>query len=79
MLGMLPILGGRTLAQSVSPAAQSATAQETAVKARKSAGEISYEVKLPVGMHTEQVSDELANLTAAEPIGVKWETKKETK
>ena len=78
MLGMLPILGGRTLTQSVSPAAQSATAQETAVKGT-SAGEISYEVKLPVGMHTEQVSDELANLTAAEPIGVKWETKKETK
>jgi len=44
-----------------------------------SAEEISYEVKLPVGMHTEQVSDELTNLTAAEPIGVKWETKKDTK
>jgi uncharacterized membrane protein YhiD involved in acid resistance len=44
-----------------------------------SAEEISYEVKLPMGTHTEQVSDELTNLTAAEPIGVKWETKKDTK
>jgi hypothetical protein len=44
-----------------------------------SAEEISYEVKLPMGTHTEQVSDELANLTATAPIAVKWETKKDTK
>jgi uncharacterized membrane protein YhiD involved in acid resistance len=44
-----------------------------------SAEEISYEVKLPMGIHTEQVSDELTSLNAAEPVSVKWETKKDTK
>jgi hypothetical protein len=36
VLGLLPILSGGTLAQSVLPAAQSATAQGTTVKAKKS-------------------------------------------
>jgi uncharacterized membrane protein YhiD involved in acid resistance len=40
---------------------------------------ICYEVKLPLGTHTDKVSETLMGLKAAEPINVKWEEKKDTK
>ena len=43
------------------------------------AEETCYEVKLPVGLHTEQVSDALTALNASQAINVKWEHKKDTK
>jgi len=44
-----------------------------------SAEEISYEVKLPLDMHTDAVSDALMSLNAAQPVNVKWDNKKEKK
>jgi uncharacterized membrane protein YhiD involved in acid resistance len=44
-----------------------------------SAEEISYEVKLPLNLHTDKVSEALMSLNAAEPVNVKWEPKKATK
>jgi uncharacterized membrane protein YhiD involved in acid resistance len=38
--------------------------------------EISYEVKLPLDLHTDKVSQALMSLKAPEPVNVKWETKK---
>jgi hypothetical protein len=44
-----------------------------------SAEEISYEVKLPLNLHTDAVSEALMNLNADEPVNVKWDAKKATK
>jgi uncharacterized membrane protein YhiD involved in acid resistance len=44
-----------------------------------SAEEISYEVKLPMNLHTDKVSEALMSLNAKEPVNVKWEAKKATK
>jgi uncharacterized membrane protein YhiD involved in acid resistance len=44
-----------------------------------SADEISYEVKLPLDIHTDAVSDALMKLNAAQPVNVKWENKKDKK
>ena len=44
-----------------------------------SAEEISYEVKLPLNLHTDTVSKALMSLNAAEPVNVKWDAKKATK
>jgi uncharacterized membrane protein YhiD involved in acid resistance len=44
-----------------------------------SADAISYEVKLPLDTHTEDVSDALMSLNVPQPVNVKWEHKKETK
>jgi hypothetical protein len=44
-----------------------------------SADEISYEVKLPLNLHTDKVSEALMSLNAAEPVNVKWEAKKAAK
>jgi uncharacterized membrane protein YhiD involved in acid resistance len=41
--------------------------------------EISYEVKLPLNLHTDTVSEELMSLNAKEPVNVKWDAKKATK
>ena len=43
------------------------------------AGEICYEVKLPLNTHTEKVSDALMNLDPAQAVNVKWEHKKDAK
>jgi len=44
-----------------------------------SGDEISYEVKLPMDLHTDAVSEALMSLKAAEPVNVKWEPKKAAK
>jgi uncharacterized membrane protein YhiD involved in acid resistance len=44
-----------------------------------SAEEISYEVKLPLNLHTDTVSDALMSLHGAEQVNVKWEPKKPAK
>ena len=41
--------------------------------------EISYEVKLPLNLHTDTVSEALMSLNAKEPVNVKWEAKKPPK
>jgi uncharacterized membrane protein YhiD involved in acid resistance len=41
--------------------------------------EISYEVKLPLNLHTDKVSEALMSLNAKEPVNVKWEAKKPPK
>jgi hypothetical protein len=41
--------------------------------------EISYEVKLPLNLHTDKVSEALMSLNAKEPVNVKWEAKKAPK
>ena len=40
---------------------------------------ISYEVKLPLGAHTDRVSEALMSVNPAQSVNVKWEQKKETK
>ena len=40
---------------------------------------ICYEVKMPLDLHTERVSDALMSLNAAQSVNVKWEHKKESK
>jgi hypothetical protein len=44
-----------------------------------SAEETCYEVKLPLDIHTEKVSDALMSLDPAQSVNVKWEHKKDTK
>ena len=44
-----------------------------------SAEEICYEVKLPLDIHTDKVSDALMGLNPAQAVNVKWEHKKDTK
>ncbi len=41
--------------------------------------EICYEVKLPLNIHTDKVSDALMSLKPAQSVNVKWEHKKDTK
>jgi hypothetical protein len=40
---------------------------------------ITYEVKLPLDIHTDKVSDALMSLNPTRPVNVKWEQKKEAK
>jgi uncharacterized membrane protein YhiD involved in acid resistance len=40
---------------------------------------ICYEVKMPLDLHTERVSDALMSLNAAQSVNVKWDHKKESK
>jgi uncharacterized membrane protein YhiD involved in acid resistance len=44
-----------------------------------SSDEICYQVKLPLALHTDKVSDALMSLKTTQTINVKWEQKKETK
>jgi len=44
-----------------------------------SAEELSYEVKLPLNLQTDEVSDALMSLNATEPVNVKWDAKKPNK
>jgi len=41
--------------------------------------EICYQVKMPLDIHTDSVSDALSSLSAERPISVKWEQKKDRK
>jgi uncharacterized membrane protein YhiD involved in acid resistance len=43
------------------------------------AEEICYEVKLPLDVHTDKISEALMGLKAAQSLNVKWEQKKDTK
>lgn len=43
------------------------------------ADKISFEVKMPAGLHTEVVSDALVALDPQQPVNVKWEHKKDAK
>jgi uncharacterized membrane protein YhiD involved in acid resistance len=44
-----------------------------------SAEELSYEVKLPLNLQTDKVSEALMSLNAKEPVNVKWDAKKANK
>jgi uncharacterized membrane protein YhiD involved in acid resistance len=41
--------------------------------------EICYEVKLPLNVHTDTISESLIQLKSAQSVDVKWEQKKDTK